>query len=211
MAGRRSTDVPAPPEYVLPRWETLPIFLMGATNSGKTTIIRALEKDHRFGTVMVGKMLREKYGESYFDGQAAPEKTELEAVGMLAEGIGIARRDGKPYVIVDGQPRSLYQARLINSLVGTRALYVHLWVPREVRETRARQRDAGHPDRLKLSLERLDGDIGPLFEVLNYLSSRGIPITTIDNDRDWYTDGGAADLFMRLAAPLENVVRPVKA
>jgi ATPase subunit of ABC transporter with duplicated ATPase domains len=84
------------------------VAIMGPTCAGKSTFLNyAVEKDPgHVGLVEVGKMLRAKYPPSYFEGQAAPAKTQKEAWDMCEGRIRDHLAEGKTIVLVDGQPRS---------------------------------------------------------------------------------------------------------
>lgn len=143
------------------------IFVIGATNAGKSTLIAAA-KELGHGTVEVGKMMRAKYPPEYFKGQACPAHTEVESWDMMLEGVEQVRKQGLRACFIDGQPRTHSQLAKVIALhdaPGSSIAFLHLWAPRDVREARARERDKNDPGRLALSLERLDGDLAVLYDI----------------------------------------------
>jgi hypothetical protein len=95
---------------------------IGATNAGKSSFIaqvKALQEEQptcSFTTIEVGKMLRAKYGEAYFKGQAAPDHTEAEAWQLCEDAVRQAVKEEKRYVFIDGQPRRLSQLTKMEDL-----------------------------------------------------------------------------------------------
>lgn len=144
------------------------IFVLGATNTGKSTFLEKVKSCYPKDTyiIQVGKIFRAKYPPSYFEGQAAPEKTEKEAVEILWNEYEKAK-DLK-YVLIDGQPRNLNQVAMIQSSTkfdDRKCVTFNLVCPRNIRLDRALRRYEGE-DSLKLALERTDRDILGLHEVL---------------------------------------------
>jgi adenylate kinase family enzyme len=162
------------------------IFVVGATNSGKTTLLEAASKEwpRTTGLVEVGKMLRAKYPPSYFDGQAAPASTAEEAWEMMVSGIGACVREKKSFIYIDGQPRDVNQVeRIVGSYYNAfayRCRFLHLFAPAEIRELRACARDKTK-ESLELSLRRLQTEPAQLFEVLSRLHfSVGSSLVTVN-------------------------------
>ena len=157
------------------------IYLLGATNAGKSTFLqRALAAVPRAHEVEVGKMMRAKYLDpasphyqpDYFKGQAAPDHTEAEAWQMMLDGIAAAP-EGTEMILIDGQPRSVKQAVAAATMPGHERMFLHLWAPRHVRQARAEARDKDSPEKLRLSLQRMDNDPPVLYEVLSVLEVLG--------------------------------------
>ena len=69
------------------------VFVIGATNAGKSTLINAA-RELGCCVVEVGKMMRAKYPPEYFKGSAAPEHTDKESWGMLLDGLEQAKLQG---------------------------------------------------------------------------------------------------------------------
>jgi hypothetical protein len=166
------------------------VFLLGATNSGKSTLIRKVteDPDRFFSVVEVGRKLREKYlnpeskyyDPNYFSGQQAPTHTESEAYGLMMQGIGDAKFFGSRGVLIDGQPRSESQARrVLKDFRGWPKLFVHLHAPAHVRRARALARDSGDPVALALALTRVEGDLPAVSEVLGILHDAGETVLSI--------------------------------
>lgn len=121
-----------------------------------------------FGSIEVGKILRQKYGEAYFKGQAAPQHTEREAWDLMMQGINYWWDTGAKFVLIDGQPRNYTQC--VASLeLNFKRTYVHLYTPLKIRETRIYKRDGDNPEKLALSQSRLLGDIPDLYEIVSTL------------------------------------------
>lgn len=173
------------------------IFVMGATNVGKSTLMNAaslcgtgeirpnfqtdtgeLIDQGILGTVEVGKMMRAKYPPAYFKGQGAPAHTQKEAWGMMMSGIQEAVAAGKRAVVIDGQPRNPEQTDWAIGMPNPK-LFLHLWCDPAERERRARLRDAEFPDKLELSLKRLVDDPRTLFDCFAHLALTRQHVITI--------------------------------
>lgn len=173
------------------------IFVIGATNAGKSTLIEAA-KHLGHGTVEVGKAMRAKHPPEYFNGQAAPEHTEIEAWNCLLEGLGAAQlahtvkhalfsgeRPG--YCFIDGQPRSLKQFHKVRrDFPHYQTTFLHLWAPNVEREIRARNRDKYDAAKLALSLARLNGDIPVLYDMLFLIAQEALPIQHVNTNAPKY-------------------------
>lgn len=148
---------------------TIPlIFVMGATNVGKTTFMDLCRDYDVFGLVEVGKMFRAKYPPDYFKGQAAPAHTQTEAWSMFLEGVKNAAEQGKQVAVIDGQPRNVEQTEWAFKMPNPK-VFLHLWAPPDIREERARKRDAADAAKLDLSLKRLIDDPRVLFDCLTMI------------------------------------------
>jgi hypothetical protein len=157
------------------------IFLLGATNAGKSTFLRHFLDTHpEARSVEVGKTLRAKYLDpasphyqpDYFKGSAAPEHTESEAWLLMVRGItdGIAAQAS--HLVIDGQPRTMRQAwRAATELGSIPRVFLHLWAPPAVRRARAEARDRDNPDALRLALQRMDSDPPVLYDVIGLLDA----------------------------------------
>lgn len=164
-------------------------FLMGATNCGKTTAINDLSKMiDTFYPVVVGKVLRSMFPPDYFDGQAAPAKTDKLAFKIMCDGINEAHAKGK-IPLIDGQPRNQVQlswcceSYIDNDKYDCRLL--HLWAPRDIRVERAKRRD-NDPAKLKLSMDRMDGDVLVLYDLWLQLQTRADKMLVVDTSRSEY-------------------------
>jgi hypothetical protein len=151
--------------------QTLPlIFVIGATNAGKSTLLDSVRSYPGIGLVEVGKMMRAKYPPEHFAGQASPTHTAAEAWMMFGSRVIECAADGCRVAFVDGQPRDMTQCESILALPNPK-LFLHLWAPIHVREERARKRDSDPtvPDaenqKLQLALKRVIGDIPKLYDV----------------------------------------------
>jgi hypothetical protein len=173
------------------------IFVIGATNAGKSTLIEAA-KHLGHGTVEVGKAMRAKHPPEYFQGSAAPEHTEIEAWQCLLDGIAASNLahsikyapfggERRAFCFIDGQPRSLKQYHKVRrDFPYYQTTFVHLWAPNTEREIRARNRDKGDPAKLALSLARLNGDIPVLYDMLFLMAQEHLPIQHVNTNAAKY-------------------------
>lgn len=165
------------------------VHLMGPTCAGKSTLInRLLAISADVGAVEVGKMLRAKYGEAYFKGQAAPQHTQGEAWQMYQDGVKAKIAEGKKIILVDGQPRDIQQARDIVGLwhAPHRAVYLLIHASEEVRAQRAVASRTG--DNLELAKARLKNDYENCYKVMVELTKAGEVYRVLDS-----TDLGSMD------------------
>lgn len=176
------------------------IFVMGATNVGKSTLMNAASvcgtSEHPtfstitneliakgiLGTVEVGKKMRAKYPPEYFKGSGAPAHTQKEAWGMMQSGIAEAAAHGKVAVVIDGQPRNPEQTKWAMGMPNPK-LFLHLWCEPEERERRAINRDGQDQAKFELASKRLVDDPRVLFDCLTMLMlAREIVVTVRTTD-----------------------------
>lgn len=168
------------------------VFVLGPTNVGKTKLLEAAGRVSTVGLVEVGKLMRAKYLEpssphyqpDFFKGQAAPTHTAKEAWMMMVDGIAAAVRAEKTTIFVDGQPRDIEQCDAIQRLYASepneiQVTYLNLYASVEARRERAAKRDAD-PAKLALSMQRMEGDLLKIYEVITRIQSRGGDIVTVD-------------------------------
>lgn len=175
------------------------LHLMGPTCAGKSTIINALTErsPETVEAVMIGKALRAKYGEAYFQGQAAPEKTREEAILMYRELIREAIERGTELIVVDGQPRDVEQAiEMADSWKSHRNVFMLLHAEHAERERRARAGRAPGAD-LELAVARLTNDYRNNYEVMATLLQRGIPIRVVDTGHPFFDVGTLVDSLLK--------------
>lgn len=190
--------VPTPCRY-LPTEIPL-IFVMGATNVGKTSFMDCARGYAAIGLVEVGKLMRAKYPPDYFKGQGAPAHTQTEAWQMMTDGIAAHAAGTDPHgpsvsaVLIDGQPRNVEQTQWALKMPNPK-VFLHLWCPPDVREERARKRDAADPAKLELSLKRLVDDPRTLFDCLTMIRLHTNEPDHVDTDFTYdtttYTPYGA--------------------
>ena len=170
-------------------------FVIGPTNVGKSTFLSTVAKTYgnRAGLIEVGKILRAKYPPGYFNGQAAPKHTAGEAWQLMVDGVDKALKEGKEVILVDGQPRDVKQCQdiLDNYILAAglpfQAGFIHLFASTESRKTRAEKRDGQDPEKLKLSLARMEGDLPSLYVIMSMiLSTAPYRFSTFDTDRHSY-------------------------
>ena len=87
------------------------LHVLGNTGVGKTTVMDLVCQRNpglAFG-ISVGRELRKRYPPSYFEGQATPQKTELEAMQIYREFVNFhsTPESSARLILVDGQPRKL--------------------------------------------------------------------------------------------------------
>jgi hypothetical protein len=74
-------------------------------------------------------------------------------------------------------------------------MFLHLWAPRHVRQARAEARDKDNPEKLRLSLQRMDNDPPVLYEVLTVLDMLGhTPVNFYERPSQPLCDGAFEDL-----------------
>lgn len=183
-------------------------FVMGATCAGKTTFLNyasaATGRVLPVSLVQVGKMFREKYPPSHFEGQAAPEHTAGEAWEWCAAGIDAAAKKGSRLILVDGQPRSVRQVQQVHAEIVPifRTMFVLLHADLSVRMTRA-SRDESDPAKKDLTTRRLTNDLQSGYEVLTTLLEYGhrVQVSRTDTLRDAHD---FAPLLSRLVSRAMN-------
>lgn len=184
-------------------------FFIGPTNAGKSSILEAVRRKGNpiISFIEVGKLLRAKYLDpasphyqpDFFKGQAAPKHTEEEAYRLMADGIVAASAVGKRVVLIDGQPRSLGQLRRILTDYEDYPVRVFdVFCDREERERRAVARDGHNPDKLALSLARMDGDVKDVYEIRYLLLRAGIVPKVLDTGLAGFCAETAADLVQNI-------------
>jgi hypothetical protein len=107
-------------------------------------------------------------------------ETEAEVMQILHQGILAGHTARKSVILVDGQPRNLSQlAYFRQTWTPSYVRYISLWASREVRETRARARDAD-PVALKLSLDRMDSELKNFIDVHMAIEAFGTQVRVFD-------------------------------
>lgn len=157
------------------------LHLMGPTCAGKSTMItKLLSLSNEVGAVQIGKLMRAKYGEAHFKGQAAPEHTKDEALQMYFDEIQKHITDGKKLILIDGQPRDISQAQAMNTAWPQYTVkYFMITADHEVREQRARK-DRAPGANLDLAIARLNNDYKSNYLVMCELIKLNVPITMVD-------------------------------
>lgn len=183
------------------------LYVMGATNAGKSSLLAAMAEVHRarVALVEVGKAMRAKYLDpasphyqpDYFRGQAAPEHTQAEAWSMHLAGIASGVAAGAELILVDGQPRDVPQVQLVCSDIcpryDVRFLMVHC--DHAVREARLRERfpHAGgteaHTQGFRLGSQRMVHDYQSLYLTTTEMMRRGLRWEVLDTSAMVGVDG----------------------
>lgn len=174
---------------------TTVLHVMGPTCSGKSTILRKMAEKFPddVGLVEVGKMMRAKYLDpasphftpDKFKGQAAPRETQEEAWSMYLD--GVRSNIDKRFVLVDGQPRDVPQARGVveaflpgGDLEDNRAAFLQVTADHDVRVNRARADRGDDAEAWRLAEARLIDDYRSGYLVLVELARHGITPTVFD-------------------------------
>lgn len=178
--------------------DTLPlIFVIGATNAGKSTLLDTVRGYPGVGMIEVGKMMRAKYMDpasphyapDHFKGHANPAHTQVEAWQMFLSRRKELAEAGCRVAFVDGQPRDLEQCEMALGLPSPKR-FLHLWAPIAERQRRAMNRDSdptvptSENEKLKLSLARVTGDLPKLYDVVQRIRSHTSIIPAIIDDYD---------------------------
>lgn len=162
------------------------IFVIGATNAGKTTLMDTVKAQAHpeHATIEIGRRMRAKYPPEHFQGQSNPKHTAEEAWAWFVEEATAHQKMGKRFVWVDGQPRDLPQADAIHfGGWDNGGCYLHLYCREEVRRRRAQERDTD-PEKLALSLARMRGDLPALYEILCHLSTNQKTVLSVNTERN---------------------------
>lgn len=174
------------------------LHMMGPTCAGKSTIINAMVAlaPRVVFPVQIGKALRAKYGEDYFQGQAAPEKTREEAIQMYRDLIAKAIKESYEVIVIDGQPRDLVQAQeMVKSNKDHTNSFWLVHAAHNVREQRARAGRAVGPD-LDLAVARLTNDYINNYTVMTELLSQGVQINVVDTGTKLFNVNEFADILL---------------
>jgi hypothetical protein len=182
------------------------LFILGPTNCGKSTLINKMEKSGVFYPVLIGKILRAKYPPEYFEGQAAPAKTDNDAWSIMVDEINSAHNSCK-IPMIDGQPRNSVQyqwcVRDYFNNPEYDCKFIKLWASREERVRRAKLRDTDEA-KLALSMRRMDDDVLVLEDIvsklqLNFPTSFLLVNTELDSYLDkidnWLINSMTVPLF----------------
>lgn len=150
------------------------VFVVGVTNSGKTTLMQAAKDNPYAAAVEVGKIMRAKYSPDYFKGQGAPAHTENEACQIMIDGIEERKKAGYKAIFVDGQPRTLKQYEFLKQayIDRYRCMFLHLYAPPDILRARAQARDPEGSPALELSLARLNDDPPKVYGLVSLIHSQ---------------------------------------
>lgn len=157
-------------------------YVIGPTNSGKSTFLHFAGVQPGVGLIEIGKMMRAKYPPDYFQGQCNPAHTAVEAWQMFEDKVDEYTAAGKTLLFADGQPRDVKQTYAVMRRVETRC-FLHLYAPSDVRTARAIHRDQHDPAKLELSMQRLVSDDQQVYAVLSRLLAAGETVFTHDTSR----------------------------
>ena len=148
------------------------IFFLGPTNVGKTTLIDYSIKEFGAAGIFVGRVLRAKHGEDFFQGQAAPDCTKVESLQIMDDEIQEAIKNNKELILIDGQPRSDDQLQhILKKYIVTKTNhnvipgFLLLHCSNEIRRERMLKRDLT-PEKKKLAEQRFFGDLPQVHKVV---------------------------------------------
>jgi adenylate kinase family enzyme len=176
------------------------LHVLGNTGSGKTTVMELVceRNPRRASGISVGKELRKRYPPDYFEGQAAPQKTELEAMQIYREFVDYHTNPEShaQLILVDGQPRNTSQvaACLQVPTPGWRHEFLLFHVGELVRWQRLINRDAASEGALALANQRLTGDYKNTYEVMIEIARLGLKLQILD----------ASETPLRIARRIEH-------
>jgi predicted GTPase len=172
---------------------------MGPTCAGKSTLInRLLSLTPKVGAVQIGKLMRAKYGEAHFQGQAAPAHTQTEALQMYFDETNRLVSEGKELILIDGQPRDVEQARtMANAWPQHNVQYLLITADHDVREERAKKDREPGPN-LDLAIARLINDYKSNYLVMCELIKQNIPITVVDTSEEGFDLDHYCNLMLKV-------------
>lgn len=165
------------------------IYLTGPTCAGKGTLVEVIQ--NRFGNaagiVQVGKVLREMYDASYFNGQANPAHVAAEALELHDELLTKElERDWLDFIIVDGQPRQSQVAHIlrfhedwINDI-----FFLHLDASVAVRRARVEQRFPVQSASRQLALARINNDRLTYYDTLVEMLRAEVQVDVMNTESD---------------------------
>lgn len=157
------------------------IYVLGSTCSGKSSLVEmaAAEYDN-VGIVQVGKELRRRYPPEYFKGLGALASTETEVEQILLDEIEKHFRQDKQIVLVDGNPRSRRQARLLGRFPTiAQEEFWWLWCPDALTRLRIHERFAEDLESRRLAEARVSNDRQQLYDLLHLLLLSGVSILPV--------------------------------
>lgn len=161
------------------------VFVIGPTNSGKTTLVESLRKESLgASSIHVGRLLREKHPPEFFEGQGNPPHVHKEAMRLLFEQLREKLLSPAVDVIyIDGQPRTVEQVEAIEDFVVAwgqplRLTYLVLNADDETIRRRAASRDASQAA-IELSIKRITNDKCDLHDVIHHLMCVGTNETRV--------------------------------
>lgn len=161
---------------------TVILHLIGNNGVGKTSISRAVANLHDYAcAVNVGQIFRRRYPPKHFQGQMAPSHTKKEALQIYRDEVSNMLDCGMQLIVVDGQPRSTDQVRVVDQMFSfcTRK-YLLLHLDHDIRKVRLEDRDGGNEGNLELSMHRLERDYRSTYEVIVELARIKVELDIFD-------------------------------
>ena len=152
--------------------------LIGAPGSGKSVVARELSKSLHIPIISIGKKIRELAesgrGPESETARAALEKGELVPDEMAMEILKerLSEEDAQRGFLIDGMPRTLDEARLMNGMFSINKVF-HLKVEPSLAFERLLRRGRSD-DKPHLIQRRLDLHRGEIPGILNFYRGMGI-------------------------------------
>lgn len=167
------------------------LFLLGITNSGKSTLLHKFQSELQCGTVEVGKEMRRRHPPEYFKGRGAMQETEEEALQIFKQQFFVGTQADQPnLVVIDGQPRMLSQIEPCFSYAQSLGYIPKVGVlgcSDEKIKQRIQQRDTTR-QAFELSMKRMVNDKVQLHEVLVELIKHKVPLAYLDSKLSAYNN-----------------------
>lgn len=158
------------------------IIIVGAAGSGKSTQSQLLVANGKYQALSVGELLRREISGPdaliMESGQLLDDETVIDYVKAELAKIG-----DSPEVILDGFPRSAYQANwILNASYPLRAL-VHIKINRDV--AKSRLLDRGRSDDYEDAIiERFGEYEATSSAIIEHIKDSGLPVLTVDGNSE---------------------------
>lgn len=165
--------------------------MVGAPGAGKGTQAAALAKRLGIPHVASGDLFREQAKRGTVLGKKV--KTYLDRGALVPDDITVemikarlAQKDAREGAILDGFPRTRPQAEALDKMLDrlggsvAQALYVDVDREQLIKRLSARQREDDKPATIRARLEQ---QLPPMFEVIDYYTDRGV-LSTVQGDRE---------------------------
>jgi adenylate kinase len=162
------------------------IVVLGVAGSGKSTQSQLLAASDHLQWLSIGVLLREKITDNRREQMLAGKMLDdIEVISYLEQ--AFAEKGDTPELILDGFPRSVYQADWLMDQSDKGALHisavVHLELTKETAKARLLER--GRPDDREDAIkERFNEYEHTIKPILSTLKDRGVAIVSVDANND---------------------------